>query len=86
MSDMMNFNQAVVNYINDNLPFIKEGIDSDNPAVLAQASLDHYNHAIEASGGDDEQLSDDQKKLFLSTAKRLFTQGFVEHAGSLRES
>lgn len=83
MSDMMNFNQAVVNYINDNLSFIKEGIDSTDPAVLAQASLDHYNHSTEASSQDDEVLSDEQKELFLSTAKRLFTQGFVEHAGSL---
>lgn len=85
MSDRMNFNQAVVNYINDNLSFIKEGIESSDLAILAQASLDHYDHAMDAFNAEDEYLSDEQRELFLSTATRLFTQGFVEHAGDLSE-
>lgn len=80
---MMNFNQEVVNYINENLSFIKEEADTDVPDELAKASLDHYNRATEAFNQEDECLSDEQKELFLSTAKRLFSQGFVEHAGSL---
>lgn len=84
MSERDNFYRDVVNYINDNLAFIKEGIKSTDPAVLAQASLDHYNHYVEASGNEDDALSDEQIVEFLAIAKRLFTQGYVEHAGSLK--
>lgn len=84
MSDIMNFNQAVVSYINDNLAFIKEGVDPTASAdELATASLDHYDRATDAFNQEDEYLSDEQKELFLATAKRLFDQGFVEHAGGL---
>lgn len=83
MSEMDNFNKAIVGYINDNLPWIKELAETTDADAMAKASLDHYNATIEAAGQDDEALSDEQKEQFLSTAKRLFEQGFVEHAGSL---
>lgn len=83
MADIMNFNQEVVNYINDNLSFIKDEADTDNPSDLAKAALNYYNRETEAFNEEDEYLSDEQKELFLTTAKRLFDQGFVEHAGGL---
>lgn len=79
----MNFNQDVVNYINDNLEFIKAEADSDAHSDLAKVSLNYYNRETEAFNEEDEYLSVEQKELFLATAKRLFDQGFVEHAGSL---
>jgi hypothetical protein len=75
MSERDNFNKAIEGYINDNLPFIKEGIKSTTPADLAQASLDHYNYTVEGYGQKDEELSDEQKDHFLATAKRLFQEG-----------
>lgn len=79
----MNFNQDVVNYINENISFIKEEADTETPSDLAAASLNYYNRETEAFNEEDEYLSVEQKELFLATAKRLFDQGFVEHAGSL---
>lgn len=83
MSDIMNFNRDVVNYINDNLKYIKQEVGSEDPAELAEACLDHYDRTVDAFNDVESFLSDEQKKLFLATAKRLFEQGYVEHAGGL---
>ena len=82
MSEMMNFDRDVVNYINDNLEYIKQNAESKE-TDLALESLEHYNETVEAYNEVDEYLSTEQKERFLGVAKRLFDQGFVEHAGSL---
>lgn len=83
MSDIMNFNSEVVNYINENLQYIKEYTKSEDPTELAEACLDHYDRTVDAFNDVESFLSDEQKELFLATAKRLFDQGYVEHAGGL---
>jgi hypothetical protein len=71
MSDMMNFDRDVVNYINDNREWIKS----------AEEAINHYEHTIEASGYEESRLSEEQRERFINVAKRLFDQGYVEHAG-----
>jgi len=73
MSDMMNFDRDVVNYINDNREWIKS----------ADEAIEHYEHSVQASGEEDDRLSDEQRERFINVAKRLFENGFVEHAGTL---
>jgi hypothetical protein len=73
MPGRMNFDREVVNYINDNREWIKS----------ADEAIRHYEHMIEASGDDDSRLSDEQRERFVNVAKRLFDNGFVEHAGVL---
>lgn len=71
MTDMMNFDREVVNFINDNREWIKS----------AEEAIEHYDHMIEASGDEESRLSEEQRERFINVAKRLFDQGFVEHAG-----
>lgn len=84
MSELMNFDREVVNYINDNLQFIKENAEACGNKDLASESLEHYNMTVEACNEEESYLSNEQKERFLFVAKRLFEQGFVEHAGILR--
>jgi hypothetical protein len=74
MSEKDNFDEAVEGYINNNLSFIREATNSTDADELAKASLEHYNSSVEASEQNDEQLSDEQKEVFLATAKRFFAQ------------
>ena len=83
MSELMNFDREVVNFINDNLQFIKENAEACENKDLATQSLEHYNLIVEAGNEEESYLSDEQKERFFFVAKRLFEQGFVEHAGSL---
>jgi len=84
MSELMNFDREVVNYVNDNLQFIKENAEACENKDLAAQALEHYNMTVEACSEEESYLSNEQKERFLFIAKRLFEQGFVEHAGSLR--
>ena len=81
MSDMVNFDKEVVNYINDNLTYIKEGAQNLDPKKMAEEALSHFTEGCE----DDQELSTQQETRFGEIAERLFSQGFVEHAGFLRE-
>ena len=83
MSELMNFDREVVNYINDNFQFIKENAESCENKDLAAVSLEHYNTTVQAFNEEESYLSDEQKERFLFVAKRLFEQGFFEHAGTL---
>jgi len=82
MSEMMNFDREVVNYINDNLEYIKENAIT-NDSDLAKEALNHYNLTVEAFNDEESFLSEEQEERFYNVAKRLFNQGFVEHAGTL---
>ena len=86
MSDLMNFDKEVVNYINDNLQYIKENAEACENKDLASESLEHYNTSVEAFSEEESYLSREQKERFLFVAKRLFDQGFVEHAGTLTDN
>lgn len=86
MIDMMNFDREVVNFINDNLEFIKDSVEGDeSPENLAAASLDYYNLVIDNEMQEDvnRNLSSEQRERFLWCAERLFRQGYVEHAGTM---
>ena len=83
MSEMMNYDREVVNYINDNFRYIKENAEANENNDLANEALNHYNLTVEGYNQEDEFLSDEQKERFYFVAKRLFEQGFVEHAGVL---
>lgn len=84
MSELINFRKEVVNYINDNLVYIRENAETENIS-MPQASLDHYNRTVDAFCDDEEVLSEMQEIEFLSTAKELFNEGFAAHAGVLSE-
>jgi hypothetical protein len=75
-SQQDNFQKAVAGYINDNLPYIKEMATSNDSDGMAKGSLDHYNATVAGYEQDDEQLSDEQKEIFLATARRLFEKGY----------
>jgi hypothetical protein len=83
MSDMMNFDMQVVSYINDNLQYIKEYAEEGDD--LSEMCLNHYNESTVNSADEESYLSNDQKERFYEVAKRLFKQGFVEHAGHLHD-
>jgi hypothetical protein len=83
MSDMMNFDREVVNYINDNLQYIKENAENNNNNDLANEALDHYDATVEGYNDEESYLSSEQRERFLEVAKRLFENGYVEHAGGL---
>lgn len=85
MSEMMNFDKEVVNFINDNLEYIRENAFNTDNEDLAAASLDHYNMIVEACNETENYLSEEQKERFYHIAKRLLNNGYVEHAGSLND-
>ena len=82
MSEMMNFDRGVVNYINDNYQFIKENAEACGNTDLAKEALEHYNMTVDAFNEIESYLSKEQKDRFYEVAKRLFKQGYVEHAGN----
>ena len=81
MSELINFDREVVNYINDNLQFITDNARACENKDLAAEALEHYNMTVSE---EESYLSVEQNERFLFVAKRLFSQGFVEHSGSLR--
>jgi len=85
MAEIINFDRDVVNYINDNLEYINENAEASNNDDLAAEALEHYNMTVDAFNETDSYLSDEQKERFYFVAKRLFENGFVEHAGLLKD-
>jgi ABC-type transporter lipoprotein component MlaA len=86
MSELMNFNREVVNYINDNLQFIKENAEAVENKDLASESLNHYKTTVEAYNEEESYLSKEQEEQFLCVARELFINSFYPHAGSLNIS
>lgn len=85
MTEMMNFDRDVVNYINDNLEYIKIDAEACENKDLAAEALEHYNNTVEGYGDSDSYLSEEQKERFYEVAKRGFEQGFVEHSGIIND-
>ena len=86
MSELMNFNREVVNFISDNLRFIKENAEACGNKDLADQSLEHYKMTVEAGNEEESYLSKGQEEQFLYVAKELFKNGFYPHAGFLNEN
>ena len=68
---MINFDKLVVNYINDNLEYIKD----------AKQATEHYITSRVFDEGN--PLSDEEVERFKYVAETLFKQGYVAHAGVL---
>lgn len=75
-AEIINFNRDVVNYINDNLEYMGLAVTM-TAKEKAEHAWEHYEWP------DEEDYTEDKKKVFLLCAERLFTQGYVEHAGHL---
>jgi hypothetical protein len=82
MSQMMNFDKEIVNYCNDNMQYFKDNTVGED-VELASKALEHYNANAEALNDNESMLSEEQEERFVEVAKRLFNNGFVEHAGFL---
>ena len=84
-SQIINFNQKVANYVNDNATYIKESY-TEGEETIAEAALRHYQDSAEGYG--ETLLNEEEQAQFLANVNHAINDenGFFLSGGSISET